>query len=189
MSELQALDESILLWVQENLRSEKITPMIQTITHLGDYGLLWIGFSLLLMLNKDTRKAGKLSLISIALCFLINNVLLKNLVDRDRPYEVLKELQVLIERQPDSSFPSGHAANSFASAIVLFNLFQKKKSKYGILTAGLIMAFSRVYLGVHYLSDVLVGITVGTLSGLSVCRFAKKKEKAVKGIEGSKIKS
>lgn len=177
MSDLQAIDESILLWVQENLRSDKITPLIRTLTKLGDYGLLWIGFSLILMVNKDTRKAGKLSLISIAVCFLVNNVILKNLVDRDRPYEVLNELKILIERQPDSSFPSGHAANSLASAIVFFKLFEKKKSKYGILTAGLIMALSRVYVGVHYLSDVLVGITVGTLSGLSVCKFARKKER------------
>lgn len=177
MAELQAIDESIVLWVQDNLRSDMITPFIQTLTRLGDYGLLWIGFSLILMINKDTRKAGKLSLISIALCFLVNNLILKNLVDRDRPYEVLNELKILIERQPDSSFPSGHAANSLASSIVFFKLFEKKKSKYGILTAGLIMALSRVYVGVHYLSDVLVGITVGTISGLSVCKFAKKKEK------------
>lgn len=175
MVELQALDENILLWVQENLRSEKLTPWIRVLTKLGDFGLLWIGFSLILMLNKDTRKAGKLSLISICVCFLINNMILKNLVDRDRPYEVLNELKILIERQPDSSFPSGHAANSLASAIVFFKLFEKKKSKFGILVAGLVMALSRVYVGVHYLSDVLVGIGVGIVSGLSVCKFAKRK--------------
>ena len=55
MSELQAIDESILLWVQDNLRSDTITPFIQTMTRLGDYGLLWIAFSLILMINKDTR--------------------------------------------------------------------------------------------------------------------------------------
>lgn len=175
MNRFQDIDENILLWVQENLRSNKVTPFIKTLTRLGDYGLLWIGFSLLLMLKKDTRKAGKLSLFSIALCFLINNLILKNLVDRDRPYEVLEELKILINEQPDSSFPSGHAANSLASAIVFFQLFKKKKNKVGILTAGLIMALSRVYVGVHYLSDVLVGITVGTISGLSVCKLAKKK--------------
>ena len=177
MSELQAIDESILLWVQENLRSEKITPFIQVLTRLGDYGLLWIVFSLILMMKKDTRKAGKLSLVSIALCFLINNLILKNLVDRDRPYEVLNDLKILIERHPDSSFPSGHAANSLASAIVFYKLFEKKKSKVSILIAGLIMALSRVYVGVHYLSDVLVGISVGIFSGVSVCKFAKKKDK------------
>ena len=177
MTELQAIDESILLWVQDNLRYDMLTPFIQTLTRLGNYGLLWIVFSLVLMINKDTRKAGKLSLISIAVCFLINNMILKNLVDRDRPYEVLNELRILIERQPDSSFPSGHAANSLASSVVFYKLFKKKKAKYGVLAAGLVMALSRVYVGVHYLSDVLVGISVGTLSGLSVCRFAKKKEK------------
>lgn len=176
MSRFQAMDENILLWVQENLRSKKVTPVIKTLTRLGDYGLLWIGFSVILMLRKDTRKAGKLSLFSIALCFLINNLIIKNLVDRDRPYEVLEELKILINEQPDSSFPSGHAANSLASAIVFFQLFKKRKNKVGILTAGLLMALSRVYVGVHYLSDVLVGITVGTISGLSVCKLAKKKE-------------
>ncbi|MBQ8038346.1 MAG: phosphatase PAP2 family protein [Lachnospiraceae bacterium] len=176
MSDLQAIDENILLWVQENIRTEKLTPFIRTLTKLGDYGLLWIGFSMVLMLNKDTRKAGKLSLVSICVCFLINNMILKNLVDRDRPYEVLNELKILIERQPDSSFPSGHAANSLASAIVFFKMFKGKKSRVSILLAGLVMALSRVYVGVHYLSDVLVGISVGIISGLSVCKFAKKKE-------------
>ncbi len=177
MSGLQAIDENILLWVQNHIRSEKITPFIQTLTRLGDYGLLWIGFSLVLMFHKDTRKAGKLSLVSICLCFLLNNIIIKNLVDRDRPYDVLNELKILIERQPDSSFPSGHAANSLASAIVFFQMFEGRKSKFGILTAGLIMALSRVYVGVHYLSDVLVGISVGIVSGLSVCKVAKKNEK------------
>ncbi len=176
MSGIQAIDENILLWVQEHIRSDKVTPLIQTLTHLGDFGLLWIGFSLVLMLNKDTRKAGKLSLISICLCFLLNNIIIKNLVDRDRPYEVLNELKILIERQPDSSFPSGHAANSLASAIVFFQMFKGKKSKFTILMAGLVIALSRVYVGVHYLSDVLVGISVGVFSGLSVMKFAKKKE-------------
>ena len=177
MSGIQAIDENILLWVQENIRSDKVTPIVQTLTHLGDFGLLWIGFSLILMLNKDTRKAGKLSLISICLCFLLNNIIIKNLVDRDRPYEVLNELKILIERQPDSSFPSGHAANSLASAIVFFQMFKGKKSKFSILMAGIVIALSRVYVGVHYLSDVLVGISVGIVSGLSVCKVAKKKEK------------
>ena len=177
MSDLQSIDESILLWVQDNLRSDKITPYIKTLTRLGDYGLLWIGFSLLLMFNKDTRKAGRLSLISICVCFMLNNMVIKNIVDRDRPYEVLNELKILIERQPDSSFPSGHAANSLASAIVFFQMFKGKKSRFSILLAGLVMALSRVYVGVHYLSDVLVGISVGIISGLSVCKFAKKKDK------------
>jgi len=177
MSDLQSIDESILLWVQDNLRSDKITPYIKTLTRLGDYGLLWIGFSLLLMFNKDTRKAGRLSLISICVCFMLNNMVIKNIVDRDRPYEVLNELKILIERQPDSSFPSGHAANSLASAIVFFQMFKGKKSRFSILLAGLVMALSRVYVGVHYLSDILVGISVGIISGLSVCKFAKKKEK------------
>ena len=175
MSDLQSIDENILLWVQENLRSEKLTPVIKTLTRLGDYGLLWIVFSLALMTNKKTRKTGTMSLLSICLCFLINNMILKNIVDRDRPYDVLEELKILIERQPDSSFPSGHAANSLASAIVFYKMFEKKTG-IGILIAGFVMALSRVYVGVHYLSDVLVGIGVGIFSGLSVCKFARKKK-------------
>ena len=107
---------------------------------------------------------------------MLNNIIIKNLVDRDRPYEVLNELKILIERQPDSSFPSGHAANSLASAIVFFQMFKGKKSKFSVLMAGIVIALSRVYVGVHYLSDVLVGISVGIVSGLSVCKVAKKKE-------------
>ena len=67
MSDLQSIDENILLWVQENLRSEKLTPAIKILTRLGDYGLLWIVFSLALMINKKTRKTGTMSLLSICL--------------------------------------------------------------------------------------------------------------------------
>ena len=170
---IQELDENIILCVQENLRSDKMTPVIRLLTHLGDFGLIWISISMALIAMRKTRKTGLMSLASISLCFFINNMVLKNLVDRERPYDVVDDLDILIGRQPDSSFPSGHAANSLASAIVLYKMFEKK-SGVSILFAGMIIALSRVYVGVHYLSDVLVGISVGIISGLSVCKIAKK---------------
>lgn len=170
---IQEMDENIILWVQEHIRSPKMTPVIRVLTHLGDFGLLWISISMALIVSRKTRKTGIMSLAAISLCFFINNMLLKNIIDRDRPYDVVDNLDILIGRQPDSSFPSGHAANSLASAIVLYNMLEKK-SGVSILFAGTIIALSRVYVGVHYLSDVLVGIGVGIFSGLSVCKFAKK---------------
>lgn len=170
---LQEFDENIILWVQEHLRSKKMTAVIRVLTHLGDFGLLWISISMALIASKKTRRAGVMSLMAISLCFFINNIVLKHLVNRDRPYDAVKDLDILIGKQPDSSFPSGHAANSLASAIVLYNTLEKKTG-VSILFAGMMIALSRVYVGVHYLSDVLAGIGVGVISGLSVCKFAKK---------------
>ena len=102
---------------------------------------------------------------------------LKNVVARTRPYEVVEGLTRLIEKQSDYSFPSGHTAASFAAAVILFLQLPKK---YGIpaLILAVLISFSRLYLGVHYATDVLAGAVSGTLIALAVhWIFEKKKEK------------
>ena len=112
---------------------------------------------------------------------LINNMLIKNLVARTRPYEVIEGLTYLIPKPREYSFPSGHAASSFAAAWVMFRQLPKR---YGVpaLLLAILIALSRLYVGVHYPSDVLFGMISGTLISLVaetiVERIEKKRAKA-----------
>lgn len=175
-NELNKMDRNAVLWVQNNMRTPKTTRFFTAVTRLGDKGILWMGLSLLFMLPKKTREIGKLSFQSIITCFFVNNVVMKNVFSRKRPYDVIDEAENIIEKQPDYSFPSGHAANSVASAVVFYrycdNIFGK-----GALFTSLMIALSRLYVGVHYLSDVVVGVLVGTFTGVSVCKMSEKQKK------------
>lgn len=168
------MDRNILLWIQDMLRSAILTPIFIFITHLGDAGVLWILISLGLLIPKRTRKAGVLSLVALLGSLLINNMILKNLIARTRPYEVIPGLQLLIEKQHDFSFPSGHAGSSFAAAVVFY---RKLPGKFGIpaLVLASLIAVSRLYVGVHYPSDVLCGMLIGIAIGLFVTKNKTEK--------------
>ena len=175
LNNLINLDGNILLWIQDFIRNDFLSPIFIFITHLGNGGKIWIAISIFLLLFKKTRKIGMMSLLGLLGSYLINNLCIKNLVCRTRPYEVVDGLKLIIERQRDFSFPSGHTASSFASAIVLYKELPKK---YGItaLIFATIMGLSRLYVGVHYPSDVIVGAISGILIGLGVCRIYHKLE-------------
>lgn len=137
-------------------------------THLGDFGIFWILLTIVLLIPKKTRKAGLALPFSLALIIgtLITNVAIKNVVARIRPYEVIQELDLMIEKQKDFSFPSGHTCASFASAFAIYKckeVFPKKWRTAAMVLATLI-ALSRLYVGVHYPTDVLGGLIVGLFS-------------------------
>lgn len=137
------------------------------ITHLGDFGIFWILLTIVLLIPKKTRKAGLASALALIIGTLITNVAIKNVVARVRPYEVIQELDLMIEKQKDFSFPSGHTCASFASAFAIYKckeVFPKKWRTAAMVLATLI-ALSRLYVGVHYPTDVLGGLIVGLFSG------------------------
>ena len=143
---------------------------IGTAVALGDVN--WI------MVASASVLAGILSLLALLGSLCVTNFLLKNYVARVRPYEVVRGLQCLIPAQKDWSFPSGHASASFASAVVIY-----KSCHRGIGVPALIFAFaislSRLYVGVHYPSDVIAGMIIGTLIALILFWiFGEKKYKA-----------
>ncbi len=167
------LEQSILLWIQNNLRNEVLTPFVVTFTNLGNEGILWIILSILLVINPKTRKVGFLSLLSLAITYLIGCPILKNLFVRTRPYEVIDGLQRLIGPQGSHSFPSGHTASAFSCAVVIF-LNIKKRYGIPVLTAAFLMGFSRLYVGVHYPTDVLCGALLGTIIAILVSYYGGK---------------
>lgn len=166
---LMSLDGDILLWLQNYVRNDILTPVFIGITTLGNGGLIWIISSALLMVSKKTRKTGIMVLLALVLSVLINNVALKNIVARVRPYNVVSGLTSLIGTMPDFSFPSGHTGSSFAAAVVMFLRLPKKIGVPALILAFLI-GFSRLYIGVHYPSDVLGGALIGTGIALFIHR-------------------
>ena len=162
MEVLLGLDGNILLWIQEYIRNDFLTPFFVFITKLGDVGMIWIVLTLILMCNKKTRKTCVISAVALLLSLLFCNVLLKNLVQRVRPYEVIDTLTILVERQKDFSFPSGHTSASFAAGIVFLKNLPRKFGVPAVILACLI-SFSRLYIGVHYPTDVICSIVFGVV--------------------------
>ena len=176
MSSLLALDGNILLFLQEYMRAEVWTPVWIMITSLGNGGMIWIAVSILLLISRRTRAIGMAAMLSMGICFLCANVFLKNVIARPRPYEVIEGLTALIPYPTDYSFPSGHTTASFACALILLRLLPRK---YGIpaLILAILIAFSRLYVGVHYPTDVVGGIVVALAGSSLALILLSKREK------------
>ncbi len=170
---ITAWDRDVLLWIQENLRVGFLNVPVIFITSLGNAGLFWIAASLVMLCPKKTRKAGFLALCSMLVGFLITNLLLKNTVARIRPYDAWAAVELLIRPESDYSFPSGHATSSFAAAVIYYRYLPKWFGTAAIVLAALI-ALSRLYVGVHYPTDVLCGVIIGIGAALLVSLVEKR---------------
>ena len=159
MDWIQAADEAVLLYIQEYIRVDVLNGFWKAVTFLADKGWFWLGVSFLLLLFKRTRVAGAASLVSIAICFCITNLVLKDCVARPRPDAVMDAIVPLIRTPRDYSFPSGHTTVSFAGALVCYRMLPRRYGIPALVLAGVI-GFSRLYLGVHFPSDVLGGFLV-----------------------------
>lgn len=160
LDSLLLLDGNILLFIQEFLRNPLLTPIMKAITTLGNNGLIWILLTLLLLAIPSTRRVGCMLTAALLGTLIINNIILKNLVARTRPYEVIEGLTYLVKKPTDFSFPSGHSGCAFAAACIMF---RRLPGKYGVpaLILAIVISLSRLYVGVHYPSDVLFGIISG----------------------------
>lgn len=165
---LTDLDGSILLWIQENLRKDFLNPVIIFITSLGNGGLVWIGTSLFMLFFQKGRKPALMILTALLVSLLINNLILKNAVARTRPWVDVAGLKILIDKPWDYSFPSGHTASSFAAAVVMYKTLPARFGIPAVILA-LAIGFSRLYIGVHYPTDVLAGALSGIIIGLVLC--------------------
>lgn len=157
------IELSILDWIQ-TLHTPFLDKIMVFITRLGDAGIIWIVLSIVLLLLPKTRKSGVVMVAALVVDVLLCNIVLKNLVARTRPYDVNTGVHLLVAKLHDYSFPSGHTAASFASVTALYLAGEKKIWKFALVLACLI-AISRLYLYVHYPTDVLGGILFGVISG------------------------
>lgn len=161
---LSQFEGQFLLWVQEVLRQPWLSPIAAFYTHLGDRGLIWIAACLLMLLWPRTRRAGRAGILALLLSLLCTNVILKHLFTRPRPWLVLEGLVPLVAEGDPNSFPSGHSSAALASAAAWWRYLPRPWRGIG-LACGLLMALSRLYVGVHFPTDVLCGVLVGLLCG------------------------
>ena len=158
---IQGIDLTFVRFVRENLSNGFLDVLMPIVTLFGEAGIVPIVLALIMMFFKKTRKAGITIACSLAMGFIIGNLVLKNVVARPRPYSVDTDVVLLINKLSDFSFPSGHTLATFeCSVCLLLNKF--KKSGIAALAIAVLVAFSRVYLYVHYLTDILAGAILGT---------------------------
>ena len=163
---IQRLDEQALRWIAETLRTPTMDKAFSLYTFLGNGGWVFILIGLVLLFFRKTRKAGASSLCAMVLGLLVTNLTLKPLVSRPRPWVVMEEFSTLVTSSDLNSFPSGHTCAAFAFGVALCAVLPQKWAKAAALIAAALMGFSRLYVGVHFPSDVIVGALVGALCGL-----------------------
>lgn len=170
MEAIQAFDIHILYWIADHLRSDLLTPAMVFLTHLCDHGEIWLTLALLLLLRPSTRRCGVSMLLSMGLGAVLGNAVLKNLIARPRPFITYPDLIPLVQIG-GYSCPSGHTLASFTASTAIF-CFYRKAGIAALLPATLI-GFTRLYVGVHYPTDVLFGALLGLLLGAAVSSITK----------------
>ena len=164
-----SFDLTILDWIQEHLQCTFLDKTMPIVTLFGDGGVFWIGIAVLLLFFAKYRKTGFSMGMALVLGLVVCNITLKPLVARIRPYdfqlqEFGREISLLISAQHDFSFPSGHTIASFEACTVL--LLHDKRMGIPATVLAILIAFSRLYLYVHYPTDVLVSLVLGIAFGL-----------------------
>lgn len=173
-----SLDTALFLWIQDTFRLLWLDPIVAIYSQMGNVGILWIILSLLLLIKKSTRIYGVASLLALLFSLLYTNLLIKPLVERDRPWVAIEGFIPLIYSSDPHSFPSGHTSAAFAASVAWFRTAPRHwLPKVGLIAAAL-MGLSRLYVGVHYPSDVLAGAVIGCLAaycGTKVLPLLQKK--------------
>ena len=138
----------------------------------GSYGQLWLAVAALLLIFKQTRRAGIAVLVSYAMVFLLGQLGLKNLFSRPRPCQIDQSFAMLVARPSSSSFPSTHSAWAFGAATAI--LMGHKKLGAAAFVAAALIAFSRLYMFLHFPTDVLAGAGLGAALGLLAHRVTAR---------------
>ena len=161
-----SFDLPILDWIAANIWCPVLDVAMPIITMFGDAGIFWIAVSVLFLITKKHRKTGIGMALALIMGLLVCNIWLKPTVARIRPYDFqmeyfMKEIPLLAGTMHDFSFPSGHTIASFEAAVVI--LLNNKKLGIPAMILAILIAFSRLYLYVHYPTDVIFSVILGTI--------------------------
>lgn len=190
MQSILDFDFAVFRWVETCLWCPALDTLMTWITRLGDGGIVWIVLAALLLFSKKTRKYGIIAMLGLLFSLILNDNILKPLFARPRPFDLdaWKGLFVypgLIEKPHGFSFPSGHTSSSFAAAVAL--VFSGKKRLYiPALVLAALVAFSRIYVHVHYCTDVLAGVVSGIACALLAAALFKGIERFLRHRNESK---
>lgn len=158
---LYRFDKMILEFIRNNLSCNINDKIFSRITVLGNAGVFWILLSAVLIINPNTKKVGCVALLAIILGFILGNLIIKTSVERLRPYQLDETVSLIIKAPREYSFPSGHTLCSFGCATAVF--INRKRTGICLLVLASLIAFSRLYLYVHYPTDIVGGILLGIL--------------------------
>ncbi len=164
MYQINNFELGILDFIQSHMSCTFLDKVMPVITSLADAGIFWIIIAVVMLFFKKTRKMGITMGVALLMGVIVGNCILKPIIDRTRPYDFYYEItglefNLLIDRLHDGSFPSGHTLASFEAAGAM--LLRDKRFGIPALVLAIVIAFSRLYLYVHYPSDVLAGIILG----------------------------
>jgi len=174
-SEFLNFEYTILDFFRFNIKNDFLDIIVPFVTSLGNGGFIWILLTIVLLSVKKTRKTGCYMVISLLLSLIVCNLTLKPVIARPRPFEIHKDILLLIKTPSDFSFPSGHTSSSFAAATAFLmgnintyngkKYLSNKKWVFALLFLATLIALSRLYLYVHFPSDVFAALLLGILFG------------------------
>ncbi len=167
------MDMAILQGIHAACVSPFMDALMPFVTMLGENGFIWLIIAIVLLARRDTRQWGLVMLAALVIDLVCVQVL-KMLVARPRPFMADPSIQLLIDPPDGSSFPSGHTSASFCAAcVLLFIPIRRVWKVFGMVLAALI-AFSRLYLEVHYPTDVLGGLLIGVAVAVACCLIYRR---------------
>ena len=191
-------DGNLLIGIQHALNADWLTPIMKVITLLGEGGIFWITLCLVMILYRKTRRLGIICAVSLLFTFIACNLILKPAVDRIRPWVTFQMVDAMLPPPGDASFPSGHSANAMGPAWAMFLATRPVRTSDGrsyegvkclgwkgdglspcvmhrlsmaLVLLGVLIGVSRLYLGMHYPSDVVCGLLLGMIVAAAVYRI------------------
>ncbi len=172
MDALNQFEIGILDFIRETFSCKFLDYFFVSLTSLSDKGIFWILLAIALLCFKKTRKTGIYLAVVLVIGEILGNQILKKVFERPRPYTVNSDIELIIEKLASFSFPSGHSRCSVECATVIF----ANNKKWGIVAIVLaaLTCISRMYLYVHYPTDVLAGAALGVIDGLIAIFIVKK---------------
>ena len=203
MDSFTQLDGNLLIGIQHALNADWLTPVMKLITLFGENGIFWIVACLVMLLFRKTRRLGIICSFSLLFTFIICNLCLKPAIDRIRPWVTFQLVDAMLPPPGDASFPSGHSANSMGPAWAMFiatmpvktaagrsyedvrclgwkgeGLSPRLMHRIGIaaVVLAVLIGISRLYLGMHYPSDVVCGLLLGMIVAAIVYKVILKIE-------------
>ncbi len=211
MDSFTQLDGNLLIGIQQALNADWLTPIMKSITMFGEAGIFWICACAVMLLFRRTRRLGIICASALLFTFITCNLILKPAVDRVRPWVTFQMVNAMLPPPGDASFPSGHSANSMGPAWAMFLATMPVRTaegrsydevrclgwkgegaspwlmhKFGVaaVVLALLVGLSRLYLGMHYPSDVVCGLLLGMIVATAVYRIILKAEDK-RGVLGS----